>query len=193
MMQAAHTHTHITHTALNMGSGWVHTNTYCTYTACDWWITSPVYHWPCVRFELDLWFFWLNYVFLCTACRPHSFSTADAHSSVSNHPLLLLVFAPLLHVPPLSLFTQECVICGSADRVCNTPAELQREGRTRERWWKTTPLPPPLTHPSSPLSPRSSGHHTPNLLLWPFTSMPVNCHALMRYIMQGMWNHSSHW
>lgn len=62
--------------------------------------------------------------------------------------------------PPLSLFTQECVICGSADRVCDIPAELWREGRTGKRWWKTTPLPPPLTHPSSPLSPRPITHLT---------------------------------
>ncbi len=41
-----------------------------------------------------------------------------------------------------------------------------------------------LHHPS----PRHNDNHTPNLLLWPFTSMPSNSHAHIQYIWQGMWN-----
>lgn len=40
------------------------------------------------------------------------------------------------------------------------------------------------------LSARPNDNHTPNLLLWPFTSMPSNSRARrpIRYIWQGMWN-----
>lgn len=177
---STHTHTQLYYTYSSKYGLWTGTRK-CMKEDLGWWITSPVHQWGYISFELDLWFLWLNYEFLCIACQPHSLSTADAHSSVVNLPLLLLVFASL-SISPLSLFTQESVICGSADRVCNIPAELRRKGQTRERWWKTTPLPP------SPLSPRSNGHQTLNLLLWPFTSMPSNFNAHIWYIRQGTWN-----
>lgn len=79
--------------------------------------------------------------------------------------LSLSLSLPSFSISPFSLFTQECVICGSVDGVCNIPAEHRREGQTRERWWKTTPLPPRLMYPSSPRS----------LILWSSSSTNFYC------------------
>lgn len=79
--------------------------------------------------------------------------------------LSLSLSLPSFSISPFSLFTQECVICGSVDGVYNIPAEHRREGQTRERWWKTTPLPPRLMYPSSPRS----------LILWSSSSTNFYC------------------
>lgn len=88
---------------------WMGTHGHILYMHTDWLIISPVCQDVCqfwAWFEVLL--VELQYVFPRTACQPHSLSTADACSPVSNPPLLLLVFASLFHLPPLFIHTGMC-------------------------------------------------------------------------------------
>ena len=143
----------------------------------EWCIISRyiyTYHRVYVSVELNLWLFgWI----VCSHAQH-----ASLILSLSVMPTRLYQNSPRLRFPfhlppPLSLYTQECVICGSADRVCNIPAEPRREGQPGERWWKTSLLPPPLTYPLLP-PPRSNDHHAPN----PLYGLSPPCHQLLVHV-----------
>lgn len=114
-----------------------------------------------------------------TACQPHSFSAADAHSPVSNPPLLLLVFAPLFHLPPLFIRAGMCDMWISRQAVrysCWAQEGKAKQGRGGEKQ--------PCCHFHSCILhhlslPDATAHHTPSLVSKAFClrAIPYFCNS----------------